>query len=656
MANTRFGWHSGMMHCTDAKIMGDLYIQDDIVFSDVSAGSLGVTGGIDMTATTSAIGINMSGGTFSDTAIKITGVNGQGIYINKTASNGPTVKAHCHLLAATTNAVANEFKGEFLSTTSTMDGIASHFHMAASNSGIMRAVLGVAYLDAGKTLSGTNYLTGSWLAGGVFSATAEGVLNGTGIVVAGVVGQVGGCTGTLTAVKYMTAVMASSARTGTLSSGESSLLLCHVDSAAAGATVDYGIQFVTSTKVTTAMGFSGTYTNGIDLTGATMTEGSDNTLLSIGSYSAAKTVALATTGFYTPFQINLLSSTNPSGGETIMSGGYIKVANNTIDQPAMNSTALSLRNTIGTSLVSAYGLQSHMAFVSTAELDGNGTAAAVSGKITLTHANASGVIAAGYFTLDGAFSPTAPTYGLWVDCLATSINSGVVIAGAGGVTSGLRIAVTTCATGINLTSATTTGILVAGASTTGISVTGISTTGISVVAATQAGLSVTCAALAVGDNYSGVRVAVTSAAANNAYGTAAYFDTTITGAQAGHVYGIGSWINFSTGFTQTSGQMICAQDNGVYMGDNALTITGAKVIFGMRMESFLGNVGSGLHGARVCPFSINTANSGISALFACDGSHDLGVVGGAGTDTSELVPLLIDNSGNKRYVRLYSSP
>jgi len=67
----RFGWHSGVVHAKDVKVQGDLYVQDDIVFSDVSAGVLGVTGGIDMSGTTSAIGIDLSGGTFSTGAIRL---------------------------------------------------------------------------------------------------------------------------------------------------------------------------------------------------------------------------------------------------------------------------------------------------------------------------------------------------------------------------------------------------------------------------------------------------------------------------------------------------------------------------------------------------------------------------------------------------------
>lgn len=67
----KWGFHSGVGHMKDCKVGGDLYVQDDIVFSDVSAGVLGITGGIDMSGTTSAIGINMTAGTFSTTAIQI---------------------------------------------------------------------------------------------------------------------------------------------------------------------------------------------------------------------------------------------------------------------------------------------------------------------------------------------------------------------------------------------------------------------------------------------------------------------------------------------------------------------------------------------------------------------------------------------------------
>lgn len=79
----KFGWHSGTLTCQDAKLKGDLYVTDDIIFSDVSAGVLGVTGGIDMQSTTSAIGIDM-GGTHSTSAINIDGTSAKGLVVSGT--------------------------------------------------------------------------------------------------------------------------------------------------------------------------------------------------------------------------------------------------------------------------------------------------------------------------------------------------------------------------------------------------------------------------------------------------------------------------------------------------------------------------------------------------------------------------------------------
>ncbi len=65
----KFGWHSGVLTCSEIHCLGDLLINDDIIFTDVSAGRLGITGGIDLTGTTSAIGINLTGGVFTTGAI-----------------------------------------------------------------------------------------------------------------------------------------------------------------------------------------------------------------------------------------------------------------------------------------------------------------------------------------------------------------------------------------------------------------------------------------------------------------------------------------------------------------------------------------------------------------------------------------------------------
>lgn len=210
-----------------------------------------------------------------------------------------------------------------------------------------------------------------------------------------------------------------------------------------------------------------------------------------------------------------------------------------------------------------------------------------------------------------------------------------------------------CTTGISLTTgAMTTGIALGSTMTTGISITGASTTAFSISAATQLGVSVTMAALTAGDAYSGIRSVVTSAAPSNSYGAAAYFEADLTGTQtASFVYGSGSWVNASA--TYSTSNYMAAQDNGVYI-DTSATLTGAHIIFGLRMESLIGAVGSGItHGEYVFPFSLNTGNNGITALFECMTASDFGVVGSGGrADAAEYIPLFRDAGGTMRYLHL----
>jgi hypothetical protein len=166
----------------------------------------------------------------------------------------PTMKIHAHSLGVTQE-YANEFKGEFLSTggvgeAATCDGIAAHYHMAASSIGVLRSIIGVAYLDAGKTLSGT-LATGSWMSGGLFAADVAGtaVLNGTAVIVTGLWSQVSSAiNSTMTAVNHVAALSAAGKLLTKPVSGECSLLLLSQEAGATainqaiyvkgGATVD----------------------------------------------------------------------------------------------------------------------------------------------------------------------------------------------------------------------------------------------------------------------------------------------------------------------------------------------------------------------------------------------------------------------------------
>jgi hypothetical protein len=160
-------------------------------------------------------------------------------------------------------------------------------------------------------------------------------------------------------------------------------------------------------------------------------------------------------------------------------------------------------------------------------------------------------------------------------------------------------------------------------------------------------ISVTIPVLTAGDAYSGIKSVVTSAAPNNSYGAAGYFETNTTGTFATNfLYGLGSWVNIISG-TAKSGGYICAQDNGIYYA--AGTLTGARVIFGLRMEVPVSMAAAG----RVCPFSVNMNNVPITALFDVPNIGDLGSAGSKST-TNLYLPLLIDNAGTIRYVLLYS--
>jgi len=237
--------------------------------------------------------------------------------------------------------------------------------------------------------------------------------------------------------------------------------------------------------------------------------------------------------------------------------------------------------------------------------------------------------------------------------MAAAVTTGVAISGAttngvyitGSSTTAFKTGTGTFTTGLLLGGTLTTGISI-GTATTGITLTGTYTTGLSIVGATNNGISVTLSSLAAGDSYSGISSYVTSADPSNSYGASSYFETDISGTQAGEfVYGSGSWINTSA--TIGSGKYLCAQDNGIYYISG--TLTGAKIIFGMRMEIPVSMAAAG----RVCPFSINTNNVAITALIDCNNISDLGSASSKNT-TSLYAPYAIDAAGNIRYVLLYS--
>lgn len=126
-------------------------------------------------------------------------------------------------------------------------------------------------------------------------------------------------------------------------------------------------------------------------------------------------------------------------------------------------------------------------------------------------------------------------------------------------------------------------------------------------------------------------------------------DLTLTGTVAGSVSALSSWIELITGIT-TGSNMICAQSNGIY-AEAASVMTGATVVFGMRMQCLCqseGDIGA------MYPFSIINNTNITTALIQCNAaSSDLGVTAASKTTTATYMPIYKDGAGTK-YVLLYS--
>jgi hypothetical protein len=228
--------NTGILRFSNGKFQ--TLIDGEVTFTTDKDGSTLDTSQITATTVT-------AGSITSSSGVAISGSTGTALSINKTSNTAGTLKVHCHQMAASTGdsptQYANEFKGEFLATSGTMDGIASHFHMSGTGTGVLRSIIGVAYLDAGITLSGTE-ATGSWISGGLFSCSLAGtsVLDGTAVVVYGSYSEVtSAINSTLTSVAHTAAICGYSKLLVKPTSGECSIL--HLAQTAGATTVNQAI-------------------------------------------------------------------------------------------------------------------------------------------------------------------------------------------------------------------------------------------------------------------------------------------------------------------------------------------------------------------------------------------------------------------------------
>lgn len=249
--------------------------------------------------------------------------------------------------------------------------------------------------------------------------------------------------------------------------------------------------------------------------------------------------------------------------------------------------------------------------------------------------SADSVIAAGLFTVEMDNTATLNTgrvIGVGIDS-ATAGDEDV-----SGVTyTGLRIwvgsskepwtygiTVDDCVTGISVT-------VDSAITTTGISITG--TMYGATARAIKSGISVT--APAHGDGYAAhdFTLSHTSGANTDAYSC------------------LGAWINI-VGPTVLSGSIVSAANTGLY--SNGSTLTGAHLVFGMRMQADLSSGGF----STLCPFSLNTGATAITALFHCGSMiSEIGYIAIASTNGSKegVVPFMVDSGGTIHYVRIYDA-
>ena len=163
------------------------------------------------------------------------------------------------------------------------------------------------------------------------------------------------------------------------------------------------------------------------------------------------------------------------------------------------------------------------------------------------------------------------------------------------------------------------------------------------------GITSSNAALGVTDGRAiKVSTSQANAAMQDGYGVVE-IDHTITGTAASSFSGcpLSSWVNIPSG-TVGAGVYVCAQNNGVYEAA-AATITNAKIVFGMRAQKLLDDTD-----AKSFPFSINTNNTAITALFDINNNTDLGWATGAASAGVGKIPFSRDANGNLLYVNVYT--
>jgi hypothetical protein len=179
---------------------------------------------------------------------------------------------------------------------------------------------------------------------------------------------------------------------------------------------------------------------------------------------------------------------------------------------------------------------------------------------------------------------------------------------------------------------------------------GSCTTGIQITNATK-GIDVSIAA--IGASGRTVKFAGSAAAGNfgDGYG-AVECELTLTGTIAGQCAGLSSWVNIGASAV-VGGNLICAQDNGIYVPTAGAPMASAIGIMGMRM-SYVAEGGENPGALHL--FSTNISANVLTSLFRVNAIVDMGGSATAASGNDYKVPLFYDQSaGQLWYVNVYHS-
>ena len=129
------------------------------------------------------------------------------------------------------------------------------------------------------------------------------------------------------------------------------------------------------------------------------------------------------------------------------------------------------------------------------------------------------------------------------------------------------------------------------------------------------------------------------------------FDLTPSGQAGGHFSCISCWINIVSGVTlNAGGAFVTPRNDGVYQASGS-TVTGAKIVFGGRMQAIL-NASSGWQQLTV--WSIHS-NQTITALIEAGSITYLGFVSGTSGAATGSIPFSVDSNGGVKYIRVYDA-